>query len=83
MPSAGPLRCGLSGGRRWVVGGVRGPFVPESCSPPDGRQNHSSSVSIGGFLRRGRDRISRRVPPLSALSGLYGSSSASVLALAA
>jgi hypothetical protein len=35
------------------------------------------AVSIGGFLRRGRDRISRRVTPLSALTGLCGSNSAS------
>jgi hypothetical protein len=40
------------------------------------------AVSIGGFLRRGRDRISRRVTPLSALTGVCGSNSASVLALA-
>jgi hypothetical protein len=34
---------------------------------------NSSAVSIGGFLRGGRDRISRRVTPLSALTGLCGS----------
>jgi hypothetical protein len=50
---------------------------------PDGHQKHSSAVSIGGFLRRGRNRISRRVTPLSTLTGLCGSNSASVLALAA
>jgi hypothetical protein len=40
------------------------------------------AVSIGGFLRRGRDRISRRVTPLSALTGAVRQQLGFLLALA-